>query len=80
MWDLEEELCAPPHSVLYPIEPIGVGTPWVESQTSYLGRLAREHRMLMQLFLLEYIAPALNSLPPDPALRRAVSRQRLFNE
>ena len=81
MWDLEEELCAPPHSVLYPIEPIGVGTSWVESQTSYLGRLAREHRMLMQPFLLEYIAPALNSLPPDgstPRSEQAETVQRVM--
>ena len=33
----------PPRSPLYGLEPIGVGTSWVESLTSYVGRLAAAH-------------------------------------
>lgn len=32
-------------SVLYPLEPCGLGTPWVESLTSYLKRLAYAHHL-----------------------------------
>lgn len=33
----------PPRSILYSIEPIGIGTPYVESLASYINRLAVEH-------------------------------------
>jgi transcriptional regulator with XRE-family HTH domain len=33
----------PPHSRLYALEPIGIGTAWVESLTSYIVRLAEAH-------------------------------------
>ena len=33
----------PPHSRLYALEPIGVGTQWVESLTGYTTRLAEAH-------------------------------------
>ncbi len=33
----------PPRSRLYPLEPIGVGTPLVESLTGYIARLAEAH-------------------------------------
>ena len=41
-WDITPpEL--PPRSRLYPLEPIGVGTPLVESLTGYVARLAEAH-------------------------------------
>jgi hypothetical protein len=33
----------PPRSILYSIEPMGIGTPYVESLASYINRLAVEH-------------------------------------
>jgi AraC-like DNA-binding protein len=42
------EMHIPPHpsaSVLYPLAPVGVGTPFVESLTSYLKRLAQAHHL-----------------------------------
>ena len=46
----------PPRSVLYHLSPIAVGTPWVESLTSYLARLAEAHSiscgMLLKCLLL----------------------------
>jgi len=41
-WDITSP-DLPPHSRLYPLEPIGVGTPWVESLTGYITRLAEAH-------------------------------------
>ncbi len=41
-WSLSPVLI-PPRSQLYGLEPIGIGTSWVESLTSYVGRLAAAH-------------------------------------
>jgi len=41
-WDLTLPLL-PARSALYPLAPLGVGTPDVESMTSYLARLAAAH-------------------------------------
>lgn len=50
----------PPRSRLYPLAPLGVGTPEVESLTSYLNRLANAHCVpLTKLAELEF-APLLN--------------------
>lgn len=43
-WDLEKP-CLPPRSRLYSLAPIGVGTVYVESLTSYIARLAEAHRI-----------------------------------
>jgi hypothetical protein len=49
----------PPRSVLYHLSPIAVGTPGVESLTSYLARLAEAHSiscgMLLKRLLLPYV-------------------------
>jgi hypothetical protein len=37
----------PSRSRLFPLEPIGIGTPYVESLTSYLTRLAESHTVLL---------------------------------
>jgi hypothetical protein len=39
----EETIQMPIHSRLYHLEPIGIGTPFVESLTSYVVRLAEAH-------------------------------------
>ena len=41
-WDLTK-LPLPPRSLLFPLEPISVGTQFVESLTSYISRLAEVH-------------------------------------
>jgi TniQ len=49
----------PPRSVLYHLSPIAIGTPGVESLTSYLARLAEAHSiscgMLLKRLLLPYV-------------------------
>ena len=44
LWDVH---ALPPvfPSVLYPLKPLGVGTPLIESLTSYLKRLALTHHL-----------------------------------
>lgn len=43
-WEMHASAHASP-SALYPLVPIGVGTPFVESLTSYLKRLAQAHHL-----------------------------------
>lgn len=55
-----EEAAPPlPRSVLYSLEPIGIGTLLVESLSSYLHRLAEVHSVPVSVLLRELIAPGL---------------------
>lgn len=47
-------------SVLYNLEPIGVGTPYVESLSSYISRLAIVHNVNVSSLLKGLLAPVLN--------------------
>ncbi|WP_088104109.1 TniQ family protein [Halalkalibacter urbisdiaboli] len=40
-----DKINIPPRSILYNLEPIGIGTPYVESLTSYISRLAECHNL-----------------------------------
>ena len=40
---IEERPVLPVHSRLYHLKPVGIGTPYVESLTSYVARLATAH-------------------------------------
>jgi hypothetical protein len=44
-------------SLLYNLEPIGIGTPYVESLTSYISRLAMEHNVKVATLMKETIVP-----------------------
>ncbi|HDR8396197.1 TniQ family protein [Bacillus cereus] len=46
-------------STLYSIEPIGVGTPYVESLISYIARIAYEHSILPGMILRNLLAETL---------------------
>lgn len=47
----------PPRSPYYCLEPIGIGTPFVESLTSYVTRLAAEHSITVGGLIKRGIAP-----------------------
>ncbi len=49
----------PERSELFCLEPIGIGTPYVESMTSYIIRLAEKHCILTGALTSEVIAPKL---------------------
>ncbi len=50
----------PPRSRLYRLEPIGIGTPYVESLTSYIVRLAEEHHISLKLLVVQEVLPFLD--------------------
>ena len=47
----------PPRSRLYRLEPIGIGTPYVESLTSYVARLALAHCVTPKALIMKVILP-----------------------
>lgn len=55
-WDVQKTPI-PPRSRLYHLEPIGIGTPYVESLTGYVIRLAEQHCITTRRLLLNEIAP-----------------------
>ncbi len=58
LWD-EEEIELKPHSRLYSLKPIGVGSSMVESLTSYITRLAETHSVDPRVLVVDEIAPCL---------------------
>ncbi len=59
LWE-EEPPVFPSHSRLYHLEPIGVGSPMVESLTSYVSRLAEAHGILPRALITDEILPGLS--------------------
>ena len=57
-WE-EEPPESSPHSRLYHLEPIGIGTSFVESLTSYVTRLAEAHSMYPRVLIVREILPFL---------------------
>jgi transcriptional regulator with XRE-family HTH domain len=55
-WDLTLP-SVPPRSVLFSLEPLGVGTAWVESLTSYIARLASAHVVFPGVLMNKVIEP-----------------------
>jgi len=56
----EWNLTSPPipeRSVLFALEPVGVGTPWVESLTSYIARLAHAHTVFPGVLMNKLLKP-----------------------
>ncbi len=70
-WDLSL-IQMPTRSTLYALEPIGVGTAFVESLTSYLTRLAEAHGVFPGVLVNKVIAPQGQSISPHRG------RQTLF--
>lgn len=65
----------PPRSILYQLPPIGIGTPTVESLTSYLTRLAFSHTVTVGA-LLEYEVARLIDKKYSAANLQSISRLR----
>lgn len=77
LWDLERP-AVPPRSRLFHLAPIGVGTPWTESLTGYVARLAEAHGVLVRELVLHEILPLLDrphlAATHNPALLSAFWR------
>lgn len=54
-----ERMSAPDPSRLYHLEPIGMESPWVESFTSYVARLAAAHQVYVRALVTDEILPSL---------------------
>src|SRR5436309_1509742 len=62
----------PRRSLLFPLEPIGIGTPFVESLTSYISRLAAVHAVIVS-DLVGYLLA--DCVPPDLPIISARDRR-----
>jgi transcriptional regulator with XRE-family HTH domain len=62
-WDLAS-VPIPPRSKLYSLKPVGVGTPWVESLTSYVARLAEAHCLYSGVLMHEVVVPQISGYSP----------------
>ena len=60
-WDLEKPLI-PKRSRFYQLEPVGVGTPYVESLTGYITRLCESHSVLPGVLISREIAPLIKKI------------------
>ena len=58
IWDLTLPTNAL-HSRLYALEPLGMGTPEVESLTSYMARLAEAHSVSLRTLVIQEVLPPL---------------------
>ena len=61
LWDSEKPII-PPSSSLHHLEAVGIGTPYVESLTSYIARLAESHSVLPSVLISKKIAPYLKKV------------------
>lgn len=57
----KDKLKIPSRSTLYNIEPIGLGTPYVESLTSYISRLAECHNLNLATLVCKTFIPYINT-------------------
>ncbi|MBD1893721.1 TniQ family protein [Coleofasciculus sp. FACHB-129] len=58
-WNLKK-VCIPSRSRFYQLEPVGVGTPFVESLTGYIARLAEVHCVACGVLMERELAPLIN--------------------
>ena len=72
-WDLTIP-ALPPRSRLLPVAPLGVGTPHVESLTSYIARLAENHAVRVSDLAGYGLAPCAASDSPIVSIRARVYR------
>jgi AraC-like DNA-binding protein len=66
-WDLEVSPL-PERSRLYHLEPLGLQTPFAESLTSYIIRLAEAHRVMPKILVMREIIPLLQGHSRESAL------------
>ncbi|MEN1969719.1 TniQ family protein [Lentibacillus sp. N15] len=66
---------------LYNIEPVGIGTPYVESLLSYIARLAEKHNISETVMLKEVFAPVMENenIKIDVSQRGNTYREHLAN-
>jgi TniQ len=76
-WDLTIPDVSP-HARFYPLDPIGIGTPWVESLSSYLLRLAQAHCVPVKA-LTDELRRSAATAPPSPEMKICGRPYRLLS-
>lgn len=68
-------------SVLYNLEPVGIGTPYVESLSSYIARLAEKHNVKETVMLREIFSPVMENknIKDHVSKRGTIDREYLIN-
>jgi transcriptional regulator with XRE-family HTH domain len=73
----------PPRSTLYQLEPIGIGTPLVESLTGYIARLSQSHSLLPGVLISRKIPSFIQKVflakSAEMGLRALFNRARALN-
>ena len=64
LWDLAPR-ALPPRSRLHSLRPMAIGTPRVESLTSYIMRLSEAHTVSVRTLILQEIFPDLSTRPTN---------------
>ncbi len=75
-WDMTEPLL-PQTSALYALVPYGLGTPYVESLSSYMSRLAEAHVVTVSRLLREMLFPVRQGRIPSSTIQYAYSANGL---
>jgi len=65
-------------TLLYALEPIGIGTPYVESLASYLARLAAAHMLSVSTLLRKVIVPYLSARRHN--LNGTIGQQKIIRD
>jgi hypothetical protein len=63
----------PPRSRLYHLAPIGLGTPYVESLTGYVARLAEAHNVSTRTLVVRELLPLLGRCHLSKAVNSSLS-------
>jgi hypothetical protein len=76
----QEEVLSPPRSRLYSLPPIGLGTPYVESLTSYITRLAEAHCVPPRELMVREVLPNIEASFKKKYSRGTLSAKRFHPE
>jgi TniQ len=76
-----QQIVMPERSHLYPLQPLLLGTPFAESFTSYITRLAAVHQIPTGILLAQELAPFITRYPgPNPDSLSQVFFHIFFNQ
>jgi transcriptional regulator with XRE-family HTH domain len=77
-WEITQPLI-PSRSRLYQLEPVGIGTPLVESLTGYISRLAQAHSVLPGVLMERELVPFVKKTNKNDSSEYLTSRAGVFS-
>lgn len=76
-----QQINVPQRSYLFPLQPLLLGTPFTESFTSYITRLAANHQVPTGVLLAQELAPKITRYPrPNPDSLHRIFFHIFFNQ